>query len=90
MTPYLIATAVAYQCVVTPFTIDGVKHLCKTCTRNDVTSSVICVPVKEKSDEKSSPSPSSSPVHSRSTGLYNVNVHNAVWKDGGVHDMLRF
>ena len=68
MTPYLIATAVAYQCVVTPFTIDGVKHLCKTCTRNDITSSVICVPVKEKSDEKTSNRTINSTIRSGSLG----------------------
>lgn len=91
MTPYLIAAAVAYQCAVTPFSVDGVKYLCKTCTRNDVISSVICVQIKEKSDEKTSNRTIDSIVRSSSMGwMLNANHHYAQRESGGVHNLLRF
>ena len=53
MNNLILAAAVATQCVVTPFNTNGVPMLCKTCAKNGLTSSVICVPTKEKSNEKS-------------------------------------
>lgn len=89
MNPLLIATAVAYQCVVTPFNADGVPMLCKTCTKNGVTASVICVRIKEKTDEKTNSS-GFSPISSDCLGgMHNVNLHNTQRKDGGMYDMLR-
>jgi hypothetical protein len=89
MNPLLIATAVAYQCVVTPFNVGGVTMLCKTCTKNDVTKSVICVPVKEKTDEKTSNGGSRTDLRNSSLGrMYNVNIYNSGWPNGCMHHVL--
>ena len=85
----ILATLVASQCVVTPFSVDGVPMLCKTCAKNGQTTSVICVPAKEIADEKSSNSSSRSTIRNRGSSLYNLNLHNARWEDGGVHYLLR-
>lgn len=75
MNPLLIAAAVATQCVVTPFSVSGIPMLCKTCAKNGVTTSVICVPLKEKSYEKSNRN-SLSPIGSDRVGwLYYTDNH---------------
>lgn len=89
MNPLLIATAVATQCVVTPFSVGGVPMLCKSCAKNGITTSVICVPIKEKSYEKSNRN-SLGPIGSdRVGGLHQFNFHLTGWSDGGVHYLLR-
>ena len=90
MNNLILAAAVATQCVVTPFNANGVSMLCKTCAKNGITSSVICVPVKEKANEKSNLDGSSNPVRNRSSGVYNLNIHYTGWADGGMHNVLRF
>lgn len=61
MTSLLLAAAFATsQCVVTPFIDNGVGLLCRTCAKNGQTSSVICVPAKEK-ERETNPAPPAVP-----------------------------